>query len=150
MCFAQLGGLLRLLQLMAAVHGAARGGSKLWGPAVGSQLRSLSATLQRQQERRSQSTGASRSAGSCQGGSTGTEHEAAHTAVSEPAETCPAPDDPHGGETPVDDHWADLEDKIRRQGGVETGSESRARQLRQCCLVLLKDLALAPTRGKKD
>jgi len=148
---AQLGELARLLQLMAAVHGAAPGGgSRLWGPAVDSQLRSLSATLQLQQEQRLGSPGASRAPGSHQEDSTSSQAALADAAVSTSAETSLATDDPLCGETPDNDHWRELEDKIRRQGGVESGSESKARQLRQCCLVLLKDMILAPSRGKKD
>ena len=151
LCLAQLGGLLRLLQLMAALHGAAPGGgSRLWGPAVDSQLRSLSAALQLQQEQRLGSPGASRAPGDRQEDSISGEAAPADTAEFPSEETPLAPDDLLGGATSGDDHWAELEDKIRRQGGVESGSESRARQLRQCCLVLLKDMILAPSRGKKD
>ena len=147
----QLGELMRLLQLMAAVHGAAPGGgSRLWGPAVDSQLQSLSALLQLQQEQRLGSPGASRAPGSGQENSTSSEAAPVDTAVSSPEETVQAPDDLLGGETPGDDNWAELEDKIRRQGGVESGTDSKARQLRQCCLVLLKDMILSPSRGKKD
>jgi hypothetical protein len=48
-----------------------------------------------------------------------------------------------------DDPWAEIQDKIRRQGGVVPGGDSRTRQLRQECFVLLKDI-VAPTRGKTD
>ena len=48
-----------------------------------------------------------------------------------------------------DDYWAEIHDKIRRQGGVVNGDDSRARQLRQECLVLLSEM-VAPARGKVD
>ena len=54
-----------------------------------------------------------------------------------------------GFPAPDDDIWAEVEDKIRRQGGVMVGEESRTRQLRQSCLMLLRDM-IAPSRGKTD
>ena len=177
MCCAQLGELLRLLQLMSAVHSAARGGSKLWGTAVDSRLRALSASL-RQQGQQMLAPSASQAAASqaaevssaAEPGTADAPASALPANTSSPGEPAamaasvggdsaaiaagqaPAVISemvPQAGGTQSDDVWAEIEDKIRRQGGVIDGGDSRARLLRQSCLTQLKDM-IAPLRGKRD
>ena len=202
----QLVRLLQLLQLMAAVHGAARGAAaKLWGDDGGAQLRALSVALRQQEHVRLQSAD-SRSptespAPSRHDGSRAGSEPAGHTAgnlqpdvqVIQPSQTAQQRNsDPAveanavspssrmatssaaaallGSEDAAshslsvtdavdevnlalegldDDPWTEIHDKIQRQGGVADGGASRARQLRQECLVLLKDM-VTPARGKVD
>ena len=175
MCCVQVGELLRLLQLMAAVHGASMGGSKVWGSGVDSQLHTLSSSLRQQEQRMSTSQAAASPAegisvvepGPADGSAStkvtaawsseddvasplgvSSSGEAAATATDEALRVL-AQSTPQRGETHSDDVWAEIEDKIRRQGAVVDGADSRVRQMRRSCLMLLKDMT-APPRGKKD